>query len=166
MLMEALWSLYFRAVFLDDDIPFRSGHKHKGRKIFRGNPWSFRWAEILGVLGRQIEVLCHDWFIVEGLTSGRKIFRGNPWSFRWAEILGVLGRQIEVLCHDWFIVEGLTSWLGGWYVGTKEGVGGALLPTTALDARGAHGGSRRGSESVSIKQRFGRSQLPVTLYEE
>jgi len=27
---------------------------------------------------------------------------------------------------------------------------GAQLPTAALDARGAHGGSRRGSESVSI----------------
>ncbi|RHZ82283.1 hypothetical protein Glove_110g26 [Diversispora epigaea] len=72
MLMEALWSLYFRAVFLNDDIPFRSGHKHKDRKIFRGNPWSYRWAEILGVLGRQIEVLCHDWFIVKGLTSVKK----------------------------------------------------------------------------------------------
>ncbi|RHZ79703.1 hypothetical protein Glove_142g39 [Diversispora epigaea] len=87
---------------------------------------------------------------------------------RWAEILGVIvlfGVMFDKL--KFYVTIGLLSeWLGGWYVGTKEVFGGALLPTTALDARGAHGGSRRGSESVSIKQRFGRSQLPVTLYEE
>ncbi|RHZ60302.1 hypothetical protein Glove_355g101 [Diversispora epigaea] len=86
MLMEALWSLYFRAVFLNDDIPFRSGHKHKelgertsrmAQYIIKGLfvEYVFRAVKSSGgthgvfVLGRQIEVLCHDWFIVEGLTS-------------------------------------------------------------------------------------------------
>ncbi|RHZ80471.1 hypothetical protein Glove_135g39 [Diversispora epigaea] len=84
----------------------------------------------------------------------------------------VLGRQIEVLCHDWFIVKGLTNVSIGivicfLYCPTLSRVvggrspKGAHLPTAALDARGAHGGSRSSSESVSIEQRFGRRQLPI-----
>ncbi|RHZ83895.1 hypothetical protein Glove_87g165 [Diversispora epigaea] len=89
MLMEVLWSLYFRAVFLDNDIPFRAGHKHKelGEKTSRiaqhiikglfveyvlGAVKSSGETHGVIVLGRQIEVLCHDWFIVEGLTSVKK----------------------------------------------------------------------------------------------
>ncbi|RHZ76277.1 hypothetical protein Glove_199g214 [Diversispora epigaea] len=85
----ALWSLYFRAVFLGNDIPFRAGHKHKelGEKTSRiaqhiikglfveyvlGAVKSSGETHGVIVLGRQIEVLCHDWFIVKGLTSVKK----------------------------------------------------------------------------------------------
>ncbi|RHZ80728.1 hypothetical protein Glove_132g162 [Diversispora epigaea] len=92
MLMEALWSLYFRAVFLDNDIPFGPGintrfthQRHEKLSLCLFVEYVFRAVKSSGgthgviVLGRQIEVLCHDWFIVKGLTSVSIGLLGVKW---------------------------------------------------------------------------------------
>ncbi|RHZ65751.1 hypothetical protein Glove_311g47 [Diversispora epigaea] len=134
MLMEALWSLYFRRYSSVTVSSFGPGINTSQELIEQTS----RMAQH-GIKGLFVK------YVFDNPVTAVKSSGATHGVVHWAEILG---------------------WLGGWYVGTKGVFGGALLPTTALDARGAYGGSRRGSESVSIKQRFGRSQLPVTLYEE